>query len=230
MRGLDVYQILRRINISYLHHANTVTTSCTFLEQGGLLSRGFVEDRGLTQTPQSSDRSDKEQNIWHSIFLDHVDIHQRTRRNRAPNNYGPVLFRFSPEILLTLPQGSEVRVTKENPIYWGNKSEEERWFQTLEELAQNIRLGTFGQMIVINTPNGALPFPRREAHIILDDPRRELSSTVTHTYKYAEERLRTAAAKGRIGISIECRTCDPECVCLDKYARFSTKDMNRFFR
>jgi hypothetical protein len=47
VEGSDIYGILKRIGATHLHHANSVITSCTFLEQGGLLGRGFVEDHGL---------------------------------------------------------------------------------------------------------------------------------------------------------------------------------------
>ena len=78
MQAAEVYAVLRQIGVTQLHHANTVTTSCTFLEQGGLASRGFVEDRHLSQTAQpASDEIDKRYGIWHDVFLDHVDIHYR---------------------------------------------------------------------------------------------------------------------------------------------------------
>lgn len=38
MKTSEVLDVPNRSGASRLHHANTVITSCTFLEQGGLLS------------------------------------------------------------------------------------------------------------------------------------------------------------------------------------------------
>src|SRR5437879_6502931 len=103
MKGSDVYGVLKEVGATHLYHANSITTSCTFLEQGGLMSRGLVEGRGLEQTKQLSDRIDKKYGIWHSIFLDHIDIHHRAN---GLNLYGPVLFVLDLEILLGLPEGT----------------------------------------------------------------------------------------------------------------------------
>ena len=59
----ELIDVLRGIGATGLYHANSVTTSSTFLEQGGLLSRKFVEDRGLNQTAQYSDSNDKKLGI-----------------------------------------------------------------------------------------------------------------------------------------------------------------------
>lgn len=55
----SIIGILKNKGISHLYHANTVKTSCTFLRNGGLLSRGAVEKLKLEQSPQSSDEIDK---------------------------------------------------------------------------------------------------------------------------------------------------------------------------
>ena len=108
MQGKDVYNILKKIGAKQLHHANTVRTSCTFLEHGALLSRGFVEDKGLKQTSQYTDALDKKYKIWHRVFLDHVDIHARGGRRKGFNQYGPVLFVFDLGILIDLPNDTDV--------------------------------------------------------------------------------------------------------------------------
>lgn len=66
MNPADVYHVLDGIGARVLHHANTASTSCTFLEHGALLSRGCVEGRGLSQTAQASDAIDKKFGIWDS--------------------------------------------------------------------------------------------------------------------------------------------------------------------
>jgi len=129
MQGYEIRAVLKDIGVTHLHHANSVITSCTFLEKGGLLSRGFVERKNLVQTPQSSDEIDKKHNIWEYIFLDHIDIHERAGRKKGPNQYGPALFRFNLDILLGLPPGTEVCVTKMNPIHWqAGQFHSDRWF------------------------------------------------------------------------------------------------------
>ena len=133
MQGTDVYGVLKQIGTTNLYHANSVTTSCTFLQQGGLVSRGFVEDRGLNQTPQFSDEGDKKNSIWHRIFLDHVDIHDRAGER---NRYGPVMFQFNLSILLRLATGTEILVTKKNPIRWNESDpDSKRWLRSKDELA-----------------------------------------------------------------------------------------------
>jgi hypothetical protein len=88
----DVIRTLDRKGNGYLYHANTIRTSCTFLANGGLLSRGAVEARGLQQTPQRSDGDDRRYGVWDDIWLDGVDIHAQARRE---NVYGPVLFIYA---------------------------------------------------------------------------------------------------------------------------------------
>lgn len=65
----ELYDFLVSKNINHFFHANTVRTSCTFIEEKGLISRGCVESRGLIQTVQSSDLIDKKFNVWNDIIL-----------------------------------------------------------------------------------------------------------------------------------------------------------------
>jgi hypothetical protein len=228
MQGKGVHRVLSSIGVTHLHHANTITTSCTFLEQGGLLSRWFVEDHNLAQTRQSSDADDKAYNIWDRIFVDQVDIHFRARRIKGPNEYGPVLFIFDLDFLLKLPEGSDVLVTKCNPIYWRDTSDNERWFQDSEELAADIRFGDFGQMIVIRTPLRKVDFPKDGVKIVLDDPQRNITSGA-NAYTNAENKLIKAAATGKVKSFIGKRKCGPSCICVEKYAKYSQKDIDFSF-
>lgn len=230
MQAAEVYAVLRQIGAIQLHHANTVTTSCTFLEQGGLASRGFVEDRHLSQTAQpASDEIDKRDGIWHDVFLDHVDIHYRAGRVKGPNHYGPVLFILNLDILLGLPNGSDVRVTKSNPVHWFNgQPEVDRWFQTPEELAANLVFGNFDKMLVIRTPSTMIPFPDKRAQIALDDPKKKVSCG-EDAYTRAFQRLMTAAAAGNVELTIAPHECRNDCTCLDKYASYSPAGMDLWF-
>ncbi len=74
--------------VTEVFHANSVATSCHFIRENSLLSRGTVERLGLKQTSQYTDNADKKYSIWFDVFVDTVDIHQRASRR---NQYGPVL-------------------------------------------------------------------------------------------------------------------------------------------
>lgn len=52
----DVLSVLREKDINRFYHANTVQTSCIFLQHGRLLSRGTIDERGR---PQVDDRMSK---------------------------------------------------------------------------------------------------------------------------------------------------------------------------
>lgn len=84
----EIYSILKEKEVPYLYHANTVASSLTFIQNRALLSRGFVERKGLFQTPQKSDTGDKEFDVWEHIFFDGADLHLKYKRC---NHYGPVL-------------------------------------------------------------------------------------------------------------------------------------------
>ena len=229
VQGKEIYDVLGRIGAARLHHANSVITSCTFLEQRGLLSRGYVDDHGLKQTPQGSDQKDKEYGIWHRVFLDHVDIHDRGGRKKGANLYGPAPFVLDLGVLLSLPVGTDIKVTKSNPVHWHNgQSESDRWFQAPEELAQAIRFGDFDKMLVIQTPTGRLDFPNRATTIVLDDPQRCMSSG-EDAYTHSENRLKRAAGVGNVATSITQRTCPDGCRCVEKYARYDSATIDFYF-
>ncbi|MAN03570.1 MAG: hypothetical protein CMI35_10840 [Owenweeksia sp.] len=107
----SLYTILKNKGVEFLYHANTVSTSITFIENNALLSRHFVESNNLFQSNQPSDKEDKLFDVWDHVFLDGEDLHKRYSR---ANKYGPVLFRFKLE-LLTSPQFQNVFITKTNP-------------------------------------------------------------------------------------------------------------------
>ncbi|HWZ45008.1 MAG TPA: hypothetical protein VNW97_16150 [Candidatus Saccharimonadales bacterium] len=229
MQASDIYYILKQAGATHLHHAHSVITSCTFLEHGGVLSRGFAEDHGLKQSSQPSDQLDKKYDIWHRIFLPHADIHDRGGQEKGPNPYGPVLFVFDLDVLLRLPAGAECRMTKKSPTYWYDpEPESDRWFQSAEDLGQNIRYGDFGQILALQTPSGKFDFPDRRARVILDDPQRQMSAGES-AYLHARNRLKAAATVGRVELSIERRRCQTSCICLAKYATWSVPVMDFYF-
>ena len=70
---IELFQFFEQKNFKYFFHANTVTTSCTFIQKNGLYSRGAIETMGLMQTEQSSDYIDKQFGVWNDIFIDLFD-------------------------------------------------------------------------------------------------------------------------------------------------------------
>jgi hypothetical protein len=224
MKPSDVHEVLDSLGVTHLHHANTVTTSSTFLDHGGLLSRRYVEKHGLPQTPQSSDQLDKDFGIWDRVFVDHVDIHFRGGRKKGPNQYGPVLFVFQLDLLLQLPKGSKVLVTKTNPVHWSRSDKDnERWFRTPEELSAKLSKGDFDKMLVIETADGKVAFPSdAPVRIALDNPKRKMISGAD-AFDHAQRRLRTAAKVGGVNVSIEEHVCRDDCICLDKYKAYDAQ-------
>ncbi|MGA7160958.1 MAG: hypothetical protein WBZ48_08140 [Bacteroidota bacterium] len=230
MTPREVYDVLVSKGATHLHHANSVTTSCTFLEQGALLSRDFVVQNHLIQTPQSSDADDQRYGIWDCIFLDHVDIHERGGARKGPNQYGPVLFIFNIDILLGLPTGTEIGVTKLNPIHWWQYPDDvDRWFQDKNELDANLEYGDFHKMLVIRTPSGRIDFPNHSSNIILDDPHLLLSSG-SDAYLHAVDRLNAAGARGHVSVAITKRNCRASCICRAIYAAWPIQKVDLYFQ
>lgn len=230
LKPKEVYVVLKNIGATHLHHANSVKTSVSFLKEGALLSRGYVEDHKLEQTAQpSSDDKDKRYKIWHRVFVDHVDIHERGGRKKGPNQYGPVLFKSKLELLLQLPEGSDVKVTKHNPIYWTDKdSDADRWYQSKEELEKDIHFGDFEKMLVIETPSGRVDFSKKEAVIVLDNPKRKMSNG-EDAHTHAKKRLEQAADKGNVKLTFEKRECKDGCKCVETYGKQATNKVDEFF-
>lgn len=134
----EIYQMLKNKGVEYLHHANTLATSITFIENRALLSRHYVEINNLYQTPQDSDDDDKKYNVWDSIFLDGEDLHQRY--NQA-NIYGPILFKLKLE-MLNSPIIQGIYVTKNNPWYWKAYTRpEEKFYKSIEDVNRDYLTG-----------------------------------------------------------------------------------------
>jgi hypothetical protein len=221
MNPKEVHDVLSNVGARYLHHANTVATSCTFLEHGALLSRAYVEEHNLVQTVQGSDTLDKRYGIWDAVFLDHVDIHLRGGRTKGPNQYGPVLFVFELNVLLSLPQNADVRVTRRNPVHWRDGQEDrDRWYQTAAELSQDISFGDFDKMLVIFHTNGRFELTTTACRVMLDNPNRRLRDGAD-AFEHAVTRLITAAEVGGVHATITNHQCREDCICQKKYAEYS---------
>jgi hypothetical protein len=216
-----VYEFLLEKGVEKLYHANSVATSCLFLREETLFSRGTVERNGFKQTSQTSDAVDKKYSIWFDVFIDSVDIHHRARRR---NVYGPVTLVLDTEIIQNNITGN-IWVTKLNPTKWAGKTTEQRWFQDIEDLQENFTVGTFDHMIVFRHCGGELPWTSSLLEIILDDP--SITSRGVEFYSAAYGALAGAMSDYKKIIPIRRRRCRPGCTCQQVYQdnRSDTKKM-----
>lgn len=198
-----------------LHHANSVQTACLFLQQGRLLARGTVEERGFHQTAQISDDMDRSYGIWYDIFLDSVDIHARASQR---NFYGPVLFVIDLSVF-DERWLSTVWITKKNPTKWRpNDAPADRYFQSIDELERDFVRGNFGQMIMLRHVGGVLRLGPYLKELVVDDPHWTFDGL--DVYAQTIGALRASAWQGRLGeIAISRRTCPAECGCSGQYKK-----------
>ena len=213
----ELYNFLSGRKIKYFFHANTVKTSCTLIEQKGLLSRGEITRRMLSMTEQTSDDIDKIYNVWNDIFFDIVDLHGYFHRQ---NLYGPVCFKLSNEFLLDkdLPN---ICITKKNPIYWKqDMSDEEKYYLTVSEYAsefdKNMKNRTIqAKMFTIHDTSKRIPFKKYLVEVILDNPAVKIKGK--ELFPIAKEALVSAIGKAGFDMNIlKVRKCI-HCYCRDNY-------------
>ncbi len=212
MTGQEVYGVLKGRGGDKIYHANSVKTSLSLLKLGGLASRGTVKAHKLPQTSQISDEKDKEYGIWNDSFLDTHDIHSALK---CRNFYGPVLFVMAVELLLGLPAGTTVLVTRCNPTKWDGLTDDQRYFLTIQDLAAGLKVGYFDHMITIRSPNGIIPFAGTVERIVLDEPRLS-APNVGQEYVVARNAISAVAAQAGIQVQVERRTCVC-CNCTTQY-------------
>lgn len=199
MTNSTIKDILNEKKINYLYHANTVITSCTFLEQGGLFPRGTVEAYGWKQTPQYSDNDDKSLGIYYDLFFDSVDIAARNSQ-KGYNQYGPVLFQFSTDVIDELDEGS-IFITRDNPIRWDNGlPEEKRYFVTEDELRREYCKGTFKQHFTVRNQRNGISLSHLEK-IVLDYPGERYDGL----FNEARSRIEILIRLNRLAIPLEIR-------------------------
>jgi hypothetical protein len=210
--------------ILYLNHANTVSTSITFFEQNGLLSRGAIENKGLYQSPQSSDVLDKIFNVWNDVFLDTVDLHGYFPRQ---NLYGPILFKISIDFLLT--ENLDIWITKNNPIYWTAETpENEKYFVSVEELNDNWNLyQRQKKMVTIKNQLDPILFDYIY-QIIVDDPKVKINEI--HLFNEARKAIKNVVEHNlKIKNKFTTRICK-SCFCTSNYLNDVNKtDLKRLF-
>ncbi|OIN60586.1 hypothetical protein [Arsenicibacter rosenii] len=221
-----LYEFLKRKEIHYLYHANTVSTSITYLEQYGLLSRGAVEELGLFQTEQSSDKIDRDFDIWYDIFLDTIDLHGYFPRQ---NLYGPIVFKFSVDLVLN--PDYEIWITKDNPIYWTSRnSNDEKYFIDVEELSQKWDvIQRQRMMITIRNNKTAILFDYLNK-IIVDNPKVEITDGNINLFNEAISAIRKSIKNNpHLHDKLTVRECN-NCYCHDNYLNgVGVADLKRLF-
>lgn len=215
MEALQVKKALNNASVYKLYHTNTVVTSLSFIKTGGLLSREYAEVRKIPQTRQITDSKDKEYGIFNDIFFDSVDIHARARK---PNEYGPVMFVYSVDVLDTL-QDYDICITKDNPWRWyGKMSYREKYFTNKNELCVGFVKGEFCQHITVRNISVPLPFNYLE-EIVIDNP-----GTMNYELlREAKGALEAAAKNMGLKIPITVRNCSANCGCHKKYTMYNQR-------
>ena len=222
----ELYNFFLKKNILVLYHSNTLSTSLTYFQQNGLLSRGAVENLGLKQTVQKSDEADKILNVWNDIFLDSTDLHTFFSRQ---NYYVPILFEF--DINLIQNENYEIWITKNNPIYWNNDStNEQKYFQSVADLEEN--WGNYArQKKMITIKNNSKPilfeYTRR---IVVDDPRVTLVDDNIHLFNETVNKIKEVVDDNHIlKGKFTTRECT-NCFCRDNYLnQVNITDLKRLF-
>ena len=85
-----------------LYHACQLTDFQSYLDVGGIPSRGYLESSDCSFTPFETDNGDREKSVWDKVFLNMSDFGTTfaTGGNGVPNPYGPILIQLHPKALL----------------------------------------------------------------------------------------------------------------------------------
>lgn len=136
--GNELVELLRQYGKNSIFHANTVATSLSFLRNGGLLSRQYVEDDPATccQTLQKTDTTDKQFGVYNDIFFDVENIWEI----KTTCFYGPVVFQYDTRVLLGQ---NNLAVSRSNPAYWRNVPEDQRYFPDVASIRKEKGLFLF---------------------------------------------------------------------------------------
>jgi hypothetical protein len=227
LNNKELYDLLIEKGIYHLYHANTVSTSKTYIEQNGLMSRGAIEQKGLSQTTQSSDDIDKKFDVWNDVFLDTTDLH---RYFSTYNYYGPVAFKISIDFLLE--SNFEIWITKNNPIYWNSStSSENKYFSNVDEL-KNDWDNYYRQRKMVTIKNILDPILfDKLVEVIVDDPRiqfggKNYCEVSISNIKESLKLNKTLKGKFKLRADEDCVNCR----CRKKYLNeVSIPELNRLF-
>lgn len=217
-----IVSILKKHDVDQLFHADTVLTSLSFLQAKGICSRQYLDSLSLNKTDQYTDETDKSFDVYDDLFFDSVDIHKRTH-NR--NKYGPVTFVFDLKMLLNQELKNKIFITKSNAAYWKKGMRpEQRYFLTVEDLAQGFVKGNFGQNITFHH----VPFQDFSAlqYIILE----RLPAQHTNLFEDAYHEIRNKLRELGYSIPLVIRKCDDDCKCFNEYNKMSYDKLLKYFK
>lgn len=229
LNNLELYNFIVEKEILALYHANTVSTSITYFQNNGLMSRGAVEKHRLLQTLQSSDAADKVLNVWNDVFIDTSDLHTFFGRE---NHYGPILFELDRELIKN--EEFEIWITKNNPIYWQKEfTDEERYFVSVDELREKWdTIERQRKMITIRNNSNPILFDYVRK-VIVDDPRRKLNEgdeSEVIVFNEAQNRIKEIIVDGHpLKGKFTTRICN-YCWCITNYhCQRSENEIKRLF-
>lgn len=219
----ELHSFLKSKGISCFYHANTVTTSCSFIKMGGLLSRGHMEKLDAPQTSQSSDNIDIKFGVWNDIFIDIMDLHGYFPRQ---NYYGPVCFALDINLLLDdhLPA---IHITTNNPTNW-KENESKKYLYSISEYIDNFETNYDNNrlqqnMITIEADSYILPFDKYLKEIIIDDP------GINGYFNHAFQRINSALVSHDLArIKISKRQCR-NCWCKSNYRQYNRSQLEKLF-
>lgn len=214
----DIKNVLMQHQVKGLFHANTVLTSISFLKNKGLCSRQYIDQLPDSyQTRQYSDAGDKRFGIYNDIFFDSVDIHCRAHQC---NQYGPVTFIYSLDLLSSPELNNKVRITKDNPIRWNSKMNlEDRYLVNLSELQNGFCKGAFKQHITLHDVQ-KISFQYLKS--IQLDPLPEMYHNI---FEDAYHNLQDAVAQAGVLMDVSIRKCDSQCQCQNQYLRMNESEI-----
>jgi len=210
--GKDVFNLLEEEGIKYLHHANTSSTALSFLENGAILSRQYVEDNAETcwQTIQGTDELDKQLGIFNDVFF---DVENLWECGPHMNNYGPVVFKFSTKVL----KERVIGIMKDNPIRGGEGG---LYFERLGEVKNAciyMNSWQFSNHIVVKDAGGSIDLASLK-RVIFYSPNEPLALDSRNNPSDACCLIKQKSLE--MGIKFENRFVDTNCIPEKKYPTF----------
>lgn len=224
--NVKLYNELKRKGINYLYHANTLITSLSFIELGGITSRGRIEKLGLQQTPQNSDYIDKKYDIWNDIFLDTTDLHNYSYSGWYRQNlYGPILFELKTELLID-DNLNNIWITTNNPTNWRSNTSE-NYFTNVDEYIMNIDTNRQQKMITIRGEDKIVPFENYLNCIYIDNP--YIKYDGIKLYEFCYNKICKSLNKNGIYTSVLEHSCNQNCYCRENYLHMMSYELEKLF-
>lgn len=224
--NITIYEALKQKRINRLYHANTLITSLSFIELGGITSRGKIEELGLKQTPQYSDCIDKKYNVWNDIFLDTTDLHNYAYNGWYRQNiYGPILFELKTELLLD-ENLNNIWITTNNPTNWVCNTPD-NYFNSVDKYIQNIDTNRQQKMITIRGIDKIISLKKYLTCIYIDNPYVKYNEIKLYEFCYNE--ICNALNKKGIYTSVLEHDCNRNCYCRKNYFDMPSCELEKLF-